>query len=266
MEIPKIPQIQHMERKSPIGKIVMCALVIIAILSAFCFYQWGKINQLEVSESIKDNNIKALNDTVRVEENRIGQIQYSKQALIADNNNLSSLNKQLGNEVKNQKGQILFLTSSQGGIKLDTPKIIIHDMQKLSDSEYVVNLSLKNTYDSVNFRSIEVKTNLKVDSNRMLSVLKSQMTKDDFSFNVITGIKEEKNNLRIFIRSDYPGLTFSKIDGAIIDPRKSDVIKSFFPPKRWGVGFQTGVGIGVGRTIQPCVYMGVGVSYNFIRW
>jgi hypothetical protein len=266
MEISRIPQLDPVDRKSPLGKVIICALVVIAILSGFCFYQFGKIQQLEISEAIKDNNIKALNDTVRVEENKLGQIQYSKQALIADNTNLSSLNKKLGDEVKNQKGQILFLSSSQAGLKLDTPKIIIHDMQKLSDSEYVINLSLKNDYDSVNFRAIEVKTNILIDSNRMLSVVKSQMTKDNFSFNVITGLKEEKGNLRIFIRSDYPGLTFSKIDGALIDPRKSDVIKSFFPPKRWGIGFQAGAGIGVGKTVQPCVYMGVGVSYNFIRW
>ena len=245
--------------------IIIFLLLILGLIS-FCFYQNGKIQQLKIEESIKDNNIKALKDTVRTEANKSGEIQYSKQSLIATNKNLSDLNKQLGDEVKKQKGQIIFLSNSSGGIKIDTPKTIISNVKKTSDSEYIVTFDLENIYDTINYRSIKVNANIKIDSNKVLTITKSSISKDDIGFNIITGLKEENKNLRIFIRSDYPGLVFNKIDGALIDPRKSDVIKSFFPRKRWGVGIQAGVGIGINNEVKPCVFIGVGISYNLFTW
>lgn len=254
-----------MEKKGSVS-IILFLVALLLGAAVFGYYQYDKVKGLEFQDAIKENNIKALNDTVRVEKNEIGQLQYTKQSLIADKNNLSSLNKKLGDEVKNQKGEIIFLSSTVAKLRGDTNKVVVHEIEKISDSEYVISGSMENIYDTLNYRSVKFKSKIRVDSNRNVTVLNSKMEKDDFSFNVITGLKEENNNLRIFVRSDYPGLVFSKIDGALIDPRKSKTIKSFFPDKKWGLGFQTGVGLGICNQVTPCVFVGIGVSYNFLRW
>lgn len=252
--------------KKGLGNIIVILIVLSLGLLGVIYYQYDKVKILELESFTKENNIKALNDTVRAEKNKIGQLQYTKQSLIADRDNISLLNKKLGDEVKNQKGQIIFLNSTVAKLKTDTSKVVIHDIQKISDSEYVITGSMENIYDSFNYRSVKFNSKIKVDSNRNVTVMNSKMEKDDFGFNIITGLKEENNNLRIFIRSDYPGLVFSKIDGALIDPRKSEVIKSFFPEKRWGLGVQAGVGIGIRNQVAPCLFVGIGVSYNFLMW
>jgi hypothetical protein len=79
-----------------------------------------------------------------------------------------------------------------------------------------------------------------------------------------TGIKERERQIEIFVRSDYPGFSVSSIEGALIDPRKSEVIRSYFPPKKWGLGPQVGGTISREGKISP--YLGIGLSYNFIRF
>ena len=241
-------------------------LAIFLLLSISCYQQYSKINKLIGEKAINEFNIKALSDTVRTERNKIGELQYSKDALVSDKNDLAELNKQLAEEVKNQKGRVLFLTSSNANLKFDTPRIIIHQLDKLSDSEYIITSSIENIYDSSNHKAVEITTRIKLDSNKGISVLESKMVKDDFGFNIITGLKEEDKNLRIFIRSDYPGLSFSKIDGALIDPRSSKLLKSFFPDKKWGLGVQWGLGVSISHVISPSVYIGVGISYNLWSW
>ena len=56
-----------------------------------------------------------------------------------------------------------------------------------------------------------------------------------------TGFTENKDGLlEIFVKSDYPGFKVSKLDGALIDPKKSNVLKKYFPEKRWGLGVYCG--------------------------
>jgi hypothetical protein len=85
-----------------------------------------------------------------------------------------------------------------------------------------------------------------------------------------TGLTESRNGmLEIFITSDFPGFKPTNIEGALINPRESKVIKSFFPPKRWGLGIQGGYGLYVDihkNRVGHAFNLGVGVNYNIIQW
>lgn len=240
--------------------VLIVAIVLLAFLN---------LKQCNDSKSIKANNnlylsnLKALNDTVKLEKDKAGQIEFSKQSLIAENGSLKELNKNLDDQVKKEKGKVIYIESSTGEVN-DTPKTINYVLDKISDTEFSITSNLDVYYDSNNHRNFDVITTIKIDSNRNVTVLKSELAKDSLGFNIVTGLTQDGKNLRIFIRSDYPGLNFTKIDGSLIDPTKSDVIKSFFPNKKWSIGPQ--LGIGINSQLKAGFYVGFGLSYNIIQW
>jgi hypothetical protein len=88
-------------------------------------------------------------------------------------------------------------------------------------------------------------------SNKVIT----KITRNELSLNLVTGLKERGDKkMEIFIRSKYPGVTFSNVEGAIIDPL-TPIVKP--PSKPFSVGpcisaivtptgaFQYGVGISV---------------------
>ena len=85
-----------------------------------------------------------------------------------------------------------------------------------------------------------------------------------------TGITESNDDeIEIFIKSDYPGFTPSDIQGAVIDPRKSEVISKYFPPKRWGISPYVGYGIYGDLqkgTFGHGINIGIGITYDIIQW
>jgi len=83
---------------------------------------------------------------------------------------------------------------------------------------------------------------------------------DEIGFSLVTGLRKKDGKLEIFVRSDYPGFTLTKLDGAIIDPKKNPVFKEFIKKKRFHIGPMVGVGIGSG--FQFTGFFGVGVTYS----
>jgi len=241
--------------------------IVIIALAGFGYWQYQKANDLKITEEIMNNNLKALNDTIRIEKNKEGQIEFTKQAFIAKSGELEKWNKELAAEVKKEKGTIIFLQKSVAGIDNTPkdPKVITNtvNVDHYDSSLYTVTTTSDTTFNADNFRKLSIETKIKLDSAK-LKWSTSKVTKDAISFNLITGLKDEDGNLRILLRSDYPGLTFSKIDGALIDPHKSEVLKKMFPPKKWGFG--PVVGYGLAKDMKPSYFLGVGIQYNIIRW
>jgi hypothetical protein len=241
--------------------------IVILILAAFGFWQYQKAQDLKITESIMNHNIEALNDTIRIEKNKEGQIEFTKQAFIAKSNDLEKWNKELAAEVKKEKGTVIFLQKSLAGIDNTPkePKIITNEVKvhEFDAEQYTITTNSDTTFNADNFRKISIETTVKLDSSR-IKWSTSKITKDALSFNLITGLKEEDGKLRIMLRSDYPNLVFSKIDGALIDPHKSEVLKKMFPPKKWGFG--PVVGYGLATDMKPSYFIGVGIQYNIIRW
>jgi hypothetical protein len=96
------------------------------------------------------------------------------------------------------------------------------------------------------------------------------ISRDEFAMSLTTGLTENKDGLlEIFVTSKYPGFSVTDLNGSLIDPAKSDVLKKYFPPKRWALGVYGGYGvyfdpakIRVGTGIQ----LGIGIQYNIFQW
>jgi hypothetical protein len=239
-------------------------LLAIAALVLLNLKQCNDKSNLNSERQIYLNNLEALKDTVRAEKNKEGQLEFTKAALVAQNGELQHLNKDLQKEVEKEKGQILYLSKSAGGIKTLEPRIINSTVIVHDGGKYTIDAGYDTTYSLDNYRRVKFTSDFSVDSTG-LNGLRTTLVKDELGFNIITGLKEEDGKLRIFIRSDYPNMTFTKIDGSLIDPKKSEVLKSIFKPKKFGVGPFIGIGVG-SASLKPALLIGVGLQYNFIRF
>jgi hypothetical protein len=257
-------------KKIDIRLLMMGAIVVLVLL---LLQQCGATRNAKTDLAMANQNIFALNDTIRVAKNRADELQYEKGMLITSEKGLKDLNENLYNELKKQRGDIAFLQQIVG--KLSTPKPDgpipgtggVTGNPCDSTGTYFAEWEDYRQFDSLNYRRLKAKTDIKVFKKKVTDV-KTEILTDEIGFNLITGIKENKEgNFEIFVKSDYPGFVPTRIDGAFI-PRKD-----LFPPqkkKNWsvGVGPQIGVGVGGLATPGPVWYFGVGVGlqYTFFRF
>lgn len=224
--------------------------------------QCRRISSLKLDHKRDLSNLDALRDTIRIEINKNKEIQYSKQSLLVQKEELKQLNSKLYEELKKQRGNVIYISSNSGVIvPKDTVKSSVN---RINDTSYNLISKIDKIIDSNNYRYLEISNVLSLDTQMNLRLVRSNILKDSLGFDLITGLNEENGKLRIFIRSSHSGMYFTKIDGALIDPRNSKIIKSYFPPKKFGLGLQAGAG--VSSQLIPCFYVGVGVSYNIFTW
>lgn len=85
--------------------------------------------------------------------------------------------------------------------------------------------------------------------------------------NLNTGINKDKQTgkLKIWVTTDYPGVTFSEIKGAEI-LEEGETAKLFQKPRKsWGLGFSVGPGLlynPASRSLVPGIYVGVGLNFT----
>jgi hypothetical protein len=245
---------------------IVLAIVIILLMRR-CSPSDAEVNTLK-------QNVFALNDSIRTYKTKTGTLVYEKGALISENGNLKNLNKGLSDEVKYLKDHPIVVIKTEIIIKHDTIKIPVYISNPIYHSDGSVTRELTWKYEKDfgkgNSRKLSGKLDVTVDTSMNLTSTPVHITTDEFSLAITTGLTENKDGLlEIFVKSDYPGFSVSSLDGALIDPKKSDVLKKYFPPKRWALGVYGGVGpyldpfnqkVGVG------IQLGVGLQYNIIQW
>ena len=91
--------------------------------------------------------------------------------------------------------------------------------------------------------------------------------------NLNLGLFRDKKTKQISIMADtdYPGITFTRLDGALImdDPESRKVLRQ--ARKQWGIGFNFGYGLMYDVKNSKIVngpYFGVGLNYTpkFLQW
>ena len=247
-------------------------LLTLTILFLFLFIR--SCNESGSQINTLKQNVFTLNDSLRVYKDKAGKLVYEKGALISENKDLGKLNIDLANEVKNLKDNPLVVIKTVIKIVHDTTYIEIKSTNpgKWNGNTFTKSFEwdLNNKYSTENYRLIEGNFDVYVDSTFKLSTSKMKIIKDELSISMSTGLTENKDGiLEIFVKSDYQGFKVSKLDGALIDPKKSDVLKKYFPPKRWGLGVYAGYGVSINpTTLSPAtgIQIGVGVQYNILQW
>lgn len=248
-------------------------LGVILILAVLLLQQCGATRNVKTDLAMANQNIFSLNDSIRLSKNRIGKLQYEKGLLVTTEKGLRDLNEELFKELKSQKEDIAFLQKIVGRLSTPLPQQPIPGTGGVTGNPcdsigtYYAEWEDFRQFDVDNYRRLKAKTDITVQSRKVTDVKTSILT-DEIGFDLITGIKEnEDGNFEIFVKSNYPGFTPTKIDGAFI-PRSE-----LFPPqkkKNWsvGVGPQVGVGVGGLEKPGPVWYFGIGlgIQYTVIRF
>lgn len=244
-------------------------IVVIFIMAIFLFKDCGRTSDDDYKKKM-EQNIAYYKDSLTTERNKTGQLEYERAVLASTKKDLEKQNAELAAEVKKEKGNVIYLANINATLQQQ-----INDLQN-SNTPGAINVIVNNDgtqdltwrYDTiysegnerhmigvvtVAFDEDSTVTQIKItDTGDTLRIQVPLIDKDNVIINVpkdvmkiklTTGLKRgEDNLLKIFVRSDYPNFQISGLDGALIDPQKDPLIKSYFPRKRFVVGFSTGLG------------------------
>lgn len=246
--------------------------VVIFTLGFFLFKDCGrtidddKITRLE-------QNIEYYKDSLNVVKNKADEIEYQRSILASEKEDLKDLNSNLYEEIKKQRGTVVSLSQINASLRSE----VIELEGKLNDSIFLteypdgsqsISWSYDTLYSEGNSKFIWGKTKFSfldgttlIDRNSI-----SVSLRDSLNVSLITGLQEDPETelLNIFVRSNYPGFNVTRIDGTIIDPHESKLIRSYFPEEKFGIGFTIGYGINVDNgyvKVGPALI--IGATYNF---
>ena len=263
-------------------KYIPYIVAVIAIVIAGFFYQ--RTQSLKLQEKLREQNYAAQTDSIRLDHNKkTGELEASKAAFVTKAGDLENFNKELADDLENTQGEVVTLSRVVVQLKQDTSVLraaLISTPQEpvteLSDSTYNINWVLMYQYDSLNYDKYRGVSNIKIDidSTRIehpinvkhnFTEILERESQIEFTF----GQKVEDNQLRVFIRSKYPGFKPIQLEGVLIDPNSNPYIKGLMKKKHWFTGFGVGPSISLGydfMNARPAVILGVGIHYSIYTW
>ena len=189
--------------------------------------------------------------------------------LITDKKNLEDLNADLSKEVKKLKGDILVLISAQGSIGHGDPAppiTITNTVTKYPDGLNELKWKFDTIYSPGNSRMLAGYSQFRIDTlNGNILDRGTKITDDKINFKVSTGLTELDDTYQIFIKSDYPGLTFTQIDGAILDKKR--FMKTQESTIVWGPSITLGYGVNAKtQSLGPQLTLGISATWNFNKY
>jgi len=247
-------------------------IVAIIIILLLLLKQCNGISNLNSKLDIQNHNLDALRDSVRIEKDRSGDAVFVKKTLLADKASLEKLNKDLALEVDKVKGQVI--TLQKIGAETRTKiQYVPTFVTKWADGRYSLDWKFDTTYSEGNYRKLSASSFFEIDTlTNRVNPGPTKIKEDVLGFSFVTGLREKNKSIEIFVTPKFPGMTITSMEGAIIDPQKSDVLKSMFPQKKWNVGPYVGVGIGGGKGLGgggffgPVVSVGLSLQYSLIKF
>jgi hypothetical protein len=250
-------------------KYLIPALVLIVILIfLFCRYLYNS----SIEKNNLKHNISALNDTIREYTTKNGTLYSEKLAFISTLRDLETLNAELYESIKDlesvkgNKKQIIAGTITEVQI---TDTVFVDHIYQLGDCIILSDTCIQQFQlpitDSIITIDISATLSQLIHDHKISSSLYVQ----DFRYNIAIPVEVYfTKDARILIKSKNPNVSFPNIT-SFIDPSVISKAK----PKRWGIGFQAGVGLGIGydlisrQIVAPVgTYIGFGISYNLFSW
>lgn len=211
--------------------------------------------------------IVAIQEESDVYKNKADEEYRAKTILVQTNKELKKSNDSLYAEYKKiKKDDPLIITKTILETRVDTlpmETVIVHS----SPNEYHFNWSYSENVDNNNYFRIGGHTTTDSLMSVAATSLDSMSLGADLKLNVVKS--EADNALRIVARSNNPRVKITQMEGVVLDPTKNELIKSYFPPKRWGVGVGLGVGVGydiTGKRVSVGPQVTVGINYNLFNW
>jgi len=248
-----------------LNSIMMIALIILTLL---LFKECNSNENLKLQNAVDKQNQLALTDSVRIIKNRLGEEISVKNVLISDKKNLMDLNKDLAGELKKIEGKVLYISTEVARIKNQEPIVVNNTIKEYPNGLRELNWSYTKAYNNNDSRSLAGNSRFVVDTiGGKFTILDrgTTITKDEMKIKLTTGLTELNDSYQIFVKTDYPGVTFDKIDGAILDKKR--FMKQTEPTIVWGPSVYFGLGIDpLNRTAGPQIGVGISATLNVNKY
>lgn len=259
-------------------KVIITGIIFILLL--ICAMMYTRIQNLEHQLNISEQNIIAVNDSIKYERQKNGELQASIASYIAAEKELKNLNKDLYDKIKQQEGKVISLNNTIVQLVQDTTLLrrylveketLLDSILQIDEGLYLARWGMTYSYDSTNFDIFTGSTYIKVTNMYPLELahINSEITSRITQIDLTWGQKIEDGALRIFIQSGYPGFTVAQMEGVLIDPSTNPFFKDIMKPKRWFSGFSVGVGASAGFNLTTGKWglvIGPSVQYNIYSW
>jgi len=254
-------------------------IIAIVVLVVICAFQYNSISKMKRSAVIDKQNISALNDTLKIEKKKNGEVSSSIDGYIANLNQLRTLNNMLWNNIVEEKGKVLSMSSTVLRLQQDSAKLasLVDSLKakigtiKVNDSTFYADWTLPYKYDTSNYDTFYGRTVVTGDCKDGLSIRHKQtyMLNRDSKISLTFGQKVEDGKLRVFINTKYPGLQAESLQGVLIDPSTNPFFKDLMKKKHWFNGWSVGPSISVGWSItdaRPSLVVGASIQYSIYTW
>ena len=214
---------------------------------------------------------KSLKDSIVLLENNKNQLYAQNQSYIYSLSQLKKVNDTLYNETQKLKANTLVISSIK--TQIEYKDRIIHDTilvyydTRNHDKTYIINFKSDTCYDKNNCFNLSGATSITLDSLMKIKSYYTKLNNLELTTKLYLSLTDNAKDkiLNINVRSDYPGLKFSELDGYIIDPQKNTLLKSYFAKSHWNIGPVIGVGYSTSN-FKPGITFGIGVSYSIFNF
>lgn len=245
--------------KIKLNWILLAGCVIFALLF---LRQCDIIKKVKQETLVVVSNYETLEDSVRIISNKLGDEVAVKRTLLTNKKDLEDLNADLSKEVNALKGRVISLQTAQVKVERDTIYLdntltVIENPD--SSKTYSLDWVSSEVFDENNSRILEGVSEFSIDSSGILYAGQTIITMDELNMAITTGVQENKDGkFEIFIKTDYPGVSFTDINGAILDDRLYINKES-----SWVFGPSIGTGIGVVNNFGGTTTLGAGIFFGF---
>ena len=257
--------------------------ILVLILAILVGRSCAKMRDDERTNNIHEQNIIALKDTITKEKTKSNSLQSTIAGFILSVNDLERINDDLYAEVMDQNGRVISLNKTVFQLKQDSSELrshvnylesIISQPIQINDSTLKISWTKRYDWDKINYDIYEGQTfvglTLKSGYAIGLKHYDTEILSRLSQVEITLGQKIEDKQLRIFVKTDYPGFTAKSLEGVLIDPNTNKDIQNLLKKKRWLPNtFSVGVGPSFGYNVfSNKIYLGIGVNinYNFLQW
>lgn len=216
-------------------------------------------------------NLAALDDSLRTYMTAEEELVYTTRSLIATNEELKHLNAKLAKKGSSLGKQVVTISDIKTVTVTDTYYMPIMTVLNIDTFDFRVNDTVFHNIDNYTSTHIDFQVIiLRPTGNDTIteSLLVDKMrVRQETAVSLTTGLTETNGVLEIFVLPNHPGLTITQLEGAFINPRDSEVIRQFFPDKRWVVGPFLGFGYSAtSQGLHPGISAGISLQYRLISF
>ena len=236
-------------------------ITLLILLNIFILFKWYDSNK--INKRLYDNCL-IVEDSIKILQDKNKEFFAQNNAYILELNDLKKINKDLVNEINNLKENPLIVEKIITKSVVDTI-LLNSNVDKYFNNgiySFANNFNYEQTFDSNNYIKLNGVSNLSIDTLFNIKTNNTYLNHLNIGTDLTLSFTEYKNELHINAKSNNPLISFTQINGYILNKDMYKVIKKYSKPKRFyfGVGFnyqynfqssklEPGVGVSVGLKI-----------------